>query len=1104
MSDRPRDSAWLVFYCARASEASYERTTLLRVVCTRPDPNDLPPEELLALAKRYAGTGEHGSTGVPLEGEIPTTCEAIRSANKVFALRIGTPEDSWYLFCGDKRSSEEQLKPTNWPATSGAFFGMMACWAASRDRDVAEAGYVAVLAKSRFRRGNRDLSVIKSFNRLFGKVSRPPLEVSWPFVLQKQASAAGRGSGKRKTKKGDRSLVVISIDREHQDKVLVLPDEPAEIIAWLYPDGIPRQKVKQTSRSVAALHLRSVQSRSDDDEHMCPLASGVVERPTHLNLGTLLNARFSFVEFFPDLRQREWTCLDAWCRNPSRISIGVITGPGGSGKTRLLIEWTRHLRGLPDIAWCAGFLPDSLSDAEIESMVSVERNTLIVIDYAESRLEQIESLFHRLHSCQQRFVSSSALGRIRIALLARGDGGWLMSLRERSMPLKETIDSGAAFWLTPIKADGDLRARVFGRARRDLALKLGTSPQPVSPELDGDEFSQILNIHLAALAAAQYRPIPALKLVEDALEHELHYWLRSRDQTEVRPFLRRAARLVAALTLRGCTALEELPLIDQRVNGPQQEVFRDFISDIYLAREVADGAHQFVHGLEPDRLGEAMVLRVLRDSETPPDYLERVLLGADEKVVEHVLTVLGRLESIDADTALKWIARALERPTASRAVAAVRAVLSVAKGSRLTRMGIILADSLRGVEDLLLADRIERAIPDNSVSLAHLAIWALGLSLREADSPLVRARLLVSMQSWLTSVGQFDKALAAASEAVEIYRQQTLDNVVTHSRDLASALSGYVVCLSAVGRHDDALIAAGEALEIERSLFAMDPKRELPLLIAKLVNFSQVSDNVGQLEQSRILADEAIALGRGLDLTEDPQSRLLLSNCLNNYGLTLRRLGRFVDALAVFREGIEVWRKAAEMRPDECLPHYAAYLNNQGLVLEALHRPTDAIDAARKSVEIFRDLAMVVPTRYLPLLANSLVTLALGYRTANQPRLGLSSAEEADDIYRRLREYDPGRYVEPLVTCTRLIADALRILGRSIDAIAEFRKCLDLHEVLHSSLSSNKKACLASLRDVLSAYEAELPRAGMRPQVDPFSVRVRTFLSEQERRCSLG
>lgn len=91
--------------------------------------------------------------------------------------------------------------------------------------------------------------------------------------------------------------------------------------------------------------------------------------------------------------------LEAWANSTSPISIRVIVGGGGSGKTRLAMELCDRLA---DAGWDAGFITSGeLNRFRAQQNLATwgwSRPTLAVIDYAASRAASINAWLAELAS----------------------------------------------------------------------------------------------------------------------------------------------------------------------------------------------------------------------------------------------------------------------------------------------------------------------------------------------------------------------------------------------------------------------------------------------------------------------------------------------------------------------------------------------------------------------------------------------------------------------------------------------------------------------------------------------------------------------------------
>ena len=240
------------------------------------------------------------------------------------------------------------------------------------------------------------------------------------------------------------------------------------------------------------------------------------QRPEAASPATLLNARYQVVPFFAALRQRELDVLDAWCREDGAASVRLLVGPGGTGKTRLMIHWSSQLRAA-EPAWHAGFLPERVTGEDLDTLLAGDRPTLIVVDYAESRSGLIDLL--------RRLAARPVQGRppCRVVLLARDIGDWWLALRQQDAEIADLLDRYEPSRLDPVPLEGDLRRQAFEQARECFeAQPRGREsfsanrqphgetrdrkrlPTPSSPpDLSDERYGRVLYLHMAALASSR-------------------------------------------------------------------------------------------------------------------------------------------------------------------------------------------------------------------------------------------------------------------------------------------------------------------------------------------------------------------------------------------------------------------------------------------------------------------------------------------------------------------------------------------------------------------------------------------------------------------------
>src|SRR5262249_43624703 len=128
---------------------------------------------------------------------------------------------------------------------------------------------------------------------------------------------------------------------------------------------------------------------------------------------------------------------------------------------------------------------------------------------------------------------------------------------------------------------------------------------------------------------------------------------------------------------------------------------------------------QYVGGLEPDLLGEAMVWRVLsKAGSSAGPYLDRVFEHAEQRAVRTGFEVLGRL-SEDHKEAEDWIARVLAQDVVGRVLDAFEAARSVGEWTAHAGLGRVLAKALEREGTAQIAEQLEPMVadPQQTVSL---------------------------------------------------------------------------------------------------------------------------------------------------------------------------------------------------------------------------------------------------------------------------------------------------------------------------------------------------------------------------------------------------
>jgi hypothetical protein len=132
----------------------------------------------------------------------------------------------------------------------------------------------------------------------------------------------------------------------------------------------------------------------------------------------VLRAEYQVVDFHAE-RQPELEALQAWCASDEPVSVQLITGPGGTGKTRLAIQ----LLGALGPNWRAGFLhrrAEEVTPFALDGVFADPRPLLLVVDYAETRRPVVERILGHLRSQGAPNKGSSLAARPRGGRLVAG------------------------------------------------------------------------------------------------------------------------------------------------------------------------------------------------------------------------------------------------------------------------------------------------------------------------------------------------------------------------------------------------------------------------------------------------------------------------------------------------------------------------------------------------------------------------------------------------------------------------------------------------------------------------------------------------------------
>jgi len=504
-------------------------------------------------------------------------------------------------------------------------------------------------------------------------------------------------------------------------------------------------------------------------------------------------------------------------RDPD-LAVAVVTGAGGSGKTRLAAQLCHDLSS---IGWCTGFLPTTtdITVEELSTLAELTTELLVVVDYAEeTRRGQLATLFRALRDRRSP---------TRIVLTARGTDVWWDEFREELE--QDGIDLSKTLIIShlgrdrlqknPLLFDG-----IFRKAVQGFAEQVSQPPlrqDIIVPENLG---ATALDVVLMAWLVVCDESADAAKILptrndlyDRVLTTEFAQWRKTPALAEVSGTHMRQAAATLSLLAPSQDEDEVDEVLSRLPEWTSEHLRRSRFAELLvhtLLRVDGEGAVN----LRPDPVAEHLILKVFSKR---PDLLAWVLPAdplevpgledpdADEMVVQRALalgrqaqnacTVITRADSLDSEKARRLAGRVLRvRPHLWSSALDV----TINQGGPFAPA---LEELIASGADLPLAE-IEDAIPLGHGVLRGAALAATRRLAASAErSPEQQARWANTLAIRLSEAGERGEALEAAREAADLYKALAGASPAAYTPDLAASLNTLANRLSEAGERDEAL-----------------------------------------------------------------------------------------------------------------------------------------------------------------------------------------------------------------------------------------------------------------------------------------------------------
>ncbi|MFI7143652.1 hypothetical protein ACIBO2_01975 [Nonomuraea sp. NPDC050022] len=532
--------------------------------------------------------------------------------------------------------------------------------------------------------------------------------------------------------------------------------------------------------------------------------------PPHCPDWPLLVPEHAVVPFLG--RHEELATLRAWADDPAPLSIAVLTGRGGTGKTRLAGELCAELA---EVGWDAGFLTTPYPCA---TRLDVLRPTLLAVDHPEPWAAAIGELIRHLAGRRRRH-------RVRILLLTRG------------LPDVDVLPKGLNSVTVQLDGRPLTRAERVGHAA--AAMRAFASPRAVLPALDDPGYDDPLRVHLAALMRLRGDDVEGGELLSRFLMYEQQQWMTVWPDGH---------EPVDAVTARQAVALVTL-------TTPTRQELRELLSAVPGSQTYDRGLAlgDWLARLFPGRSGPQGRLAPLGPEVVAEQFLAETE-GLDALVLavhDHPARSAGHLLRL-----LDVLRRSSERP-------AVRSALLSLLTARLDG----LLEEAAAEPSARLGDQVEAALrpllsgPDGDVERGTLVRCLC-----------VYARSLLGRQRTVEALAQVERAADLCDELDEpvgaamtyailgatlaaLHRPHDALEAIAWSQAEAAALMRQ-------GRHADAVRPLGEAVAALERFASGDP-----VLMGHLANgMLMLGDAL--IETGRVL-EASVVLHRGTRVIED-------------------------------------------------------------------------------------------------------------------------------------------------------------------------------------------------------------------------------------------
>ncbi len=771
--------------------------------------------------------------------------------------------------------------------------------------------------------------------------------------------------------------------------------------------------------------------------------------------------------------------LLAWARNDNRsIAIRILSGQGGSGKSRLAAEVAETLR---NDGWSTGLITLD----KVTTLPMSRKGLFIAVDYPETNRSAVKALLIAIGRLE------SSLGKIRLLLVSRQP----LSFWEEDLIASHASELCDTQEIVLAALSMESTTALIQIVSSQLNFLFNSSPVSLPEAAIAGWYFRDPDLHglpLIATAAAIHSVLePAstislggAEIIAALVGRERMRFREAASNAEwIEP--EAAPRLFALSALRDGldeTALTYLALTCPEIGLPPPDRIVDKIEALGWWHDSK------LRPPQPDLVAAELLYQVLASRpQVAPSWLAAVLKESEVIEIDRLSRLmhdLGILRPKAPQLLSGWLVEALARvPNGAKAWAAI---LHSNTGSyRLAPLAVeigkmLLQDfTLSDVERVRTLNSLARRLNDtgNTPEAVKVSKEAVKFCQRltKSNPNIFQFHLAVSfdtLSSCLSEAGDRSNALDASQKAVNIFDRLVKVTSGRLERDFALCLANLSNRLSQIGDRKAALDAIKQSIEIRRRLAASNTDLK-PDLAASLAILSNRLSEFGDRENALVSIQQSVDMYQTLAQTNPARFEVEYALILSNFSNRLGECDQKIRALIPSRKAVEILSRLVQTNRVSLEPHLAACLNNLANRLMENGFFELALPLITQAVEIRGRLALVNKDRFEPDFATSLSNLSNCLSELGCHPAALDAILKSITIRRSLVVLQPNRFSFDLAQSLNNYSNRLLQIGKIAMALCAIREAIKILESLAVTNPSFFNTHLELCRANLSILQAE-------------------------------